>query len=153
MSDIGDVIRTSEQSARSSGTLGRENRNPQLETPTMGWAASALQLPSFVKGAVYADSARQAARINALAISKQEERKLLEERATLLDKKFEEELSREENNRLEYVRWSLGRIEDARHGAAIDALESHVEMYENVVGEIKRFREDLEERSIRKRRR
>lgn len=51
---------------------------------------------------------------------------LLDERQALLDKKFDGTITKSELNRLEYVRWSLDRIEDARYGENLDALAKKV---------------------------
>ena len=73
---------------------------------------------------------REAGRLNALAATDKELNSLLEERKALLSKKLVSgELSRDDLDRLEYVRWSLDRIEDARHGAALDRLQSLVDAY------------------------
>jgi len=42
----------------------------------------------------------------------------------VLDKKFAEIITRKEENRLEYVRWSLDRIEDAKYGQSLELLEA-----------------------------
>ena len=57
---------------------------------------------------------------------------LLDERKSLLAKKLSAgALSRDEADRLEYVRWSLDRIEDARHGHVLDRLQGLVDAYKN----------------------
>ena len=86
---------------------------------------------------LYADISRRAGRLNAANISDREFDHLLLERQLLLDKKFNETITRSEMIRLEYVRWQLDRIEDARHGETLDALEVLVNQYE-------RFRDDIE---------
>lgn len=79
---------------------------------------------------------------------------LLRERERLLMKKFEGTITRKESNRLEYVRWSLDRIDDARHGQGLEALESAVSRYEDVLTGLRSLGLQLEERlpSSRKRR-
>jgi hypothetical protein len=79
---------------------------------------------------IHAITARLAGRLNATKISEEEHQALLLERQKLLDKKLTGEIAPRESNRLEYVRWSLDRIEDAKHGAALDTLEVAVEHYE-----------------------
>jgi len=49
------------------------------------------------------------------AYTESEQQQLLDERQTLLDKKFDGSITRQEANRLEYVRWTLDRIELARY--------------------------------------
>jgi hypothetical protein len=77
-----------------------------------------------------------AARMNAAAVKEEERQKLLDERQHLLDLKFSGKATKPMLNRLEYVRWSLDRIEDARHGPALDVLEAQVERFEEFRKEI-----------------
>jgi len=81
--------------------------------------------------------ARVAGRANAAAVSDDEVKAHLAERALLLRKKFETSLTPGEERRLTYVRWSLDRVEDARTGMQLDLLESHVADYENFLDEIR----------------
>ncbi|PBB93201.1 hypothetical protein CK215_04285 [Mesorhizobium sp. WSM3864] len=124
-----------------------------LEPPPQGWVASALESPNLSRGSLFATSARLAARLNATIISPTETQDLLRTRQALLDKLFEGTITRSEQNKLEYVRWSLDRIEDAQKGQSLDLLETQVEAFENVVSELKKFYDQLDERSIRKSRR
>ncbi len=102
--------------------------------------SSELLLPEL-KGGHHAPgfdaASRIAGRINAAAISKAEHDAFLSERADLLQKKYEAGLTKAESNRLEYVRWSLDRIEDAKFGADYDIFDAAVSEYESVLGEIK----------------
>ncbi len=93
----------------------------------------------------YALAARVAGRINAASISDDEHQALLDERRALLDKKFAGNMSRKDQNRLNYVRWSLDRIEDAKNGFVLDALESAVAQYEQLHDDIQNFRLQLEQ--------
>jgi hypothetical protein len=88
-------------------------------------------------------ASRMAGRINASAISKAEQDAFLAERAALLKKKYESGLAGREANRLEYVRWSLDRIEDAKYGGDLDVLDSAVSQYEDFLGETKTLRESI----------
>jgi hypothetical protein len=101
---------------------------------------------------IYAATSRRAGRINASKISEEEREQLLMERQSLLDKKFEGVITRQEENRLQYVRWSLDRIEDARYGFSIDKLEDVVARYENFLKEIRALHDDLERHAGRKKR-
>jgi len=92
---------------------------------------------------VYAAASRRAGRINASNISGAEHEALLLERQLLLDKKFNRSISRKESNRLEYVRWSLDRIEDAKHGWAMDVLEHSIGSYEQFSEDLKSLRDQL----------
>lgn len=86
---------------------------------------------------------RRAARLNASKVSDEEIASLLAERQVLLDKHFDGTITRGERTRLEYVRWSLDRIEDAKHGAALDTLESHVERIEELAEQLDALRDQL----------
>lgn len=90
-----------------------------------------------------AAQARLAGRINAASVSEDEERALMAERASLLNKKFETSLTKAEGRRLEYIRWSLDRIEDARSGSHLDMLESRVAEYEGFLDEIRTLQEKI----------
>jgi hypothetical protein len=97
-----------------------------------------LKVPSFNGyGEVYAAASRRAGRINAANIPDSEHKALLLERQLLLDKKFAGSISRKEVNRLEYVRWSLDRIEDAKYGPIADVLEHSISSYEHFSADIK----------------
>jgi len=119
---------------------------PIEESPTRDYRSSEnsaqtslLESPpnfTFSRGLV-AQASRRAGRLNAASISGQEVENLLSERQLLLDKKFNGTMTQLESNRLDYVRWSLDRIEDAREGHSLDALEAWVSQYEQ-------FRADLE---------
>src|SRR6267142_4796435 len=93
-------------------------------------STSVQSLPTFDRySQMYALKSRMAGRINAAGISDEEHQVLLRERQRLLDKKLAGEISAKESNRLEYVRWSLDRIEDAKYGQALDILEGSVAKY------------------------
>lgn len=98
----------------------------------VGGNVGALGLPAFA----YAESARMAGRLNASVATDEELAELLRERAALLDKYFAKTITPKESNRLQYVRWSLDRIEDARFGHRLDTLDAVVSQYE-------RFFEDV----------
>ena len=84
----------------------------------------------------YALTARLAGRLNAASISPAELRNLLDERQLLIDRQLAGDITRKETIRLEYVRWSLDRIEDAKHGLALDRLEGYLERYETLLQEL-----------------
>lgn len=112
------------------------NAKPEIQFGTAGLSLNPVNLPVF-GSEVHAATARKAGRVNANAITESELEALLAERQALLDKVFDEAATRSDHNRLAYVRWSLDRIEDARHGEHLDRLEEIVVRYE-------RFRKDLE---------
>ncbi|MBR8308748.1 hypothetical protein KDX25_20305 [Burkholderia cenocepacia] len=68
---------------------------------------------------------------------------LLSERQQLLDKQFSGVITKSESNRLDYVRWSLDQIEDARYGASLDVLESSVARYESFLESVQQLKNDL----------
>ena len=76
-------------------------------------------------------------------ISNQERDALLLERQLLLDRKFEGTITRAETIRLDYVRWSLDRIEDARHGEALDAIEELAARYEMFQADLEVLQREL----------
>lgn len=92
---------------------------------------------------IYAATAREAGRINAAKISQQEYQNWLDERQALLDKKFAGTMTRVESNRLQYVLWSLDRIEDARHGAELEHLELLASSLESFQSSVEQLRSDL----------
>lgn len=103
-----------------------------------------LKVPSFAGyGEVYAAASRRAGRLNAANISETEHKALLLERQLLLDKKLSGSISRKDSNQLEYVRWSLDRIEDAKHGFAMDVLEHSISSYEQFSDDLKLLHSDL----------
>jgi hypothetical protein len=113
--------------------------------------ATALNVPDFgARGPMYAVASRLAGRINAAGISEAEHKELLQKRQLLLDKKLGGTISRKEANQLEYVRWSLDRIEDARNGAALDKLEDAVSLYERFVSDVQAFNEQLVQQTRRR---
>jgi hypothetical protein len=73
----------------------------------------------------------------------EEWRALLAERQQLLDKKFAQTITKSELNRLDYVRWSLDQIEDAKYGVALDVLESSISHYESFLNEVQQLNRDL----------
>ncbi|WP_156392748.1 hypothetical protein [Rhizobium sp. Root482] len=116
------------------------------------WTTDPLVLPRLNTRSAYAAGAKAAARLNATTATAKEEEDLLSERQRLLDRLFSGEITTEEKNRLDYVRWSLDRIEDARHGATLDALEIQADAYESFVVEVNKFYEQLNSRVQRPKR-
>jgi hypothetical protein len=93
---------------------------------------------------IYAITAKRAGRLNASKTTTQEHESLLRERQNLLDKQFAGTISKKESNRLEYVRWSLDRIEDAQYGEALDTLEAAVSQYERIENQLQDLHVQLE---------
>jgi hypothetical protein len=101
----------------------------------------------FLGNAVFAETSRSAGRLNAAFIPPSEEQAFRNEREQLLDLKFAGTITRQQENRLQYVRWTLDRIEDARDGRALDDLESLIDRYEMLVDEIQGLRAQIERAS------
>lgn len=94
---------------------------------------------------VFAATARIAGRLNAAHISPAEVTSLLQEHQALVDKVLEGKITRREQNRLTYVRWSLDRIEDAKSGSGLDVLENHVDRYEEILRDMRILQDQLSE--------
>jgi hypothetical protein len=105
---------------------------------------------NYAEAEAYAATSRMAGRINAATVSEQEYKSYLRERQALLDKKLGGTITKKEANRLEYVRWSLDRIEDARYGQTLDALESSVARYEQFLADVQKLDEQLRQFTRRK---
>jgi hypothetical protein len=99
-----------------------------------------------------AASARRVGRLSTAAISLGEEEELHQERQRLLDKKFAGILTRSEENRLSYVRWSLERIEDARVGPLLDEIETRLLQYEKLARDIASLKDILQSSTSRRHR-
>jgi hypothetical protein len=97
--------------------------------------------------------ARLTARLNASKVSDVEAKAWLEEREQLVSKQLEGTITKKELARLDYVRWSLDRIEDGKHGAVLDGLESHIIQFEKVANQLSRLNNDLHGAEKTKRRR
>lgn len=114
---------------------------PRDERPT---TSSISDFPTFDPLAqAHAVTSRRAGRINAASVSDEEHEALLRERQSLLDKKFAGTISRREELRLEYVRWSLDRIDDAKYGQDLDVLEAYTAEYENFLSYIETLSKEL----------
>ena len=103
---------------------------------------SILDMPTF-QAPERVEAARMAGRMNAASTSSYELNALLAERSTLLDKKFNGSMSKSEANRLELVRWSIDRIEDARFGFELDHLETMTERYEQLMTSLQKLGEQI----------
>lgn len=90
-----------------------------------------------------AATARIAGRLSAAKIPQHEVNQWLRERSLLLDKKLSGSLSAKEARRLQYVRWTLDRIDDARYGIALDKLEEAVRLQEEMAAKIQALTTEL----------
>jgi hypothetical protein len=109
---------------------------------------SEIKFPEFgAYTGTRAETARIAARIAASQVSEAEYQAFLHERQNLLDKLFNKTITRREEIRLEYVRWSLDRIEDAKHGSDLDRIEDSITRYEHFREELDQFKVALDRAS------
>lgn len=88
-----------------------------------------------------------AARWNARKTPAAEIERWFREHAALSLKEVEGTLTEEEALHLNYVRWNLNRIEDARVGPQLDKLEEAIDRYEGFLAEIRGFTADLDRRA------
>ncbi len=99
---------------------------------------------------IWALTARQAQRLNAASVSQHELNDLLKERQNLLDRKFSQTMSDADAIRLEYVQWSLDRIEDAQTGGLLDLLENKILQFEDLVESIRDLQQQIDHLSKKK---
>lgn len=119
------------------GRLPVDPASPSIVSAAVA-PSTTLRVPNFGdRGEVYAVTSKLAGRMNAASISETEHQRLLDERQQLLDKFFDRSITKREQTRLEYVRWSLDRIEDAKYGSVLDILDDAVSMYENFSADVK----------------
>lgn len=121
------------------GPTRQEAASREQANATSNASLSRLGMPEDL----YAIASKRAGRVNAASISEKDLQDLLDERQRLLDRFFNETITRKETIRLEYVRWQLDLIEDARHGAAMDMLETLVSEYERFSSDIEKLHRDL----------
>ena len=119
---------------------------------TSGSNVALLTPPRNRDDSLNAIAARRAGRVNAASIKEAEVDKLHAERKSLINKKFLGVISNSEERRLALVRWNLDRIQDARHGETLDALESAVSLYESIGEEISFLMKELERHAPKGRR-
>lgn len=107
-------------------------------------ASSSFGAPNFGSlSKIFVIANKKAERLNAAEISEEEQQSLLEERQLLLDKLFDGVITRTETNRLNYIKWSLDRIEDAKHGDSLDRIEEFVTRYERFERHLHSFQNQL----------
>ena len=123
---------------------------PQASTASLsGSGVSAF--PSFDLGRGQAEVAKNAGRLNAAAIPPEEERALVERHRQLVAKKLAGTITKNDAAMLAYVRWSLDRIADAKHGDALDRLEGQIRQYEDFAESLQRFEQQLRHEASRRR--
>ena len=129
---------STDDTSTSQGVLNFEGTEGVIPSPSaQSTTVELAQFKNFGDAYTYAQTAKLAGRLNAASVSDEEQKSLLVERQSLLDKKFTGTITRKESNRLEYVRWSLDRIEDAKHGQTLDVIEGAVARYEHFFDELK----------------
>src|SRR6266478_6265860 len=102
--------------------VGGETASVTATPPTEATvtAFTPLSAPSAaLYGSAYAITSRLLARLNTTTVKKREYDALLKERQKLIDKKFAGSMTSQDENRLEYVRWSLDRIQDVTAGPSL----------------------------------
>lgn len=87
---------------------------------------------------------RAAARKIALLTTDEEYQELLGEHRRLVEKRFKDGLARSEELRLQLLRWTLDRIEDARYGHDLDLLERLTAAHEYIASNVARATDELE---------
>jgi hypothetical protein len=100
-----------------------------------------IEVPAY--NDLYAAASRAAGRLNASAVSEEEHLSLLDERKTLVVKELAGRITRKEAVRLQYIRWSLDRIDDAKHGQDLDRLEQAVVEYERFLSDLEDLKRDI----------
>jgi hypothetical protein len=129
-------------------------RNDSMSSPAndTNYGASAVIETPVKQIDTTHQAARLAGRLNASAVSDAERDALLAERVQLLDKLDAGTITRKEEIRLEYVRWSLDRIEDARHGPAMDRLEAQIDEFQKLAKRLMGLRDNLDGIATKRRR-
>jgi hypothetical protein len=131
------VITTTPEKSATFKTISFGPRASEYDSPRRALSTGTIA------ASVTSISVRQAGRVNALSVSDREHADLLQERAALLKQKMSAPLSQRQADRLEYVRWSLDRIEDARHGHQLDRLEALVSAYQDAIRHVQQLNADL----------
>jgi hypothetical protein len=119
--------------------------------PLSGASVTEFTPLSAPSASAYAVASRLLGRLNTTMVEPQELKDLLRERQQLLDKKFDRSITRQEENRLEYIRWSLERIEDARSGQSLDVLEGLVGGYRQFISDMNTFGSQLQRAASKRR--
>ena len=136
------------------GPQGQVFGSDSMQSPTKdtrGASEAIIETPVRYTDVTH-QAARLAGRLNASAVTDAERDSLLTERAALLEKVIAGTISRSEQFRLDYVRWSLDRIEDAKHGPALDRLEAQVEEFKKLAEKLQGMSSNLQSASRKNRR-
>lgn len=114
------------------------------------WTTTPLNVPDSKYSQLVDISSKAAGRMRAASISQEEIDKLLLDRSRILDKLEADTATLSDLRRLEYVRWSLDRIEDAKHGPQLDLVEKGIQQYERFVADLENVISQLENRATSK---
>jgi hypothetical protein len=87
--------------------------------------------------------AKLTARANASKVPDAEVKALYAERQQLVKKQLEGTITDMEKIRLDYVRWSVDRIDDGKHGRSLDQLESHIAEFGKLANQLRQLHEGL----------
>jgi hypothetical protein len=128
---------------RSRRSTSSSARTENLESRPSTTTLSSFHPQSPVQAPLQTVAAKVAGRQNAKLISKSEVQALEKERHTLLDRLFDGTITRKEKHRLEYVRWSLDRVDDALMGEDLDKLDGAVEVYERLSSDLQKLADQL----------
>ncbi len=119
----------------------------EVPDPVRGAAStSGVSFPDFAarNDPATLSAARLAGRMNAASVSQDEVDALLRERQRLIDKTLDGTITRQQQNRLSYIEWTLDRVEDARHGEFLDTMEAHITRYETLLTDLEQLRSKLD---------
>jgi hypothetical protein len=115
---------------------------------------SEVASPDFSRynGARSSSTALATARMSARQVDPSEVDRLMSEHRRLAQQKILGVFSHRDEVRLEYVRWSLDRIEDAVSGAELDMLSAEVALYRQLGKDLQSLRESVDALNVRQRR-
>lgn len=106
---------------------------------------------SYGLGAGMANAGQAGVRTLVLAQMGQREAALYEEHGALVERSFEVGLSAKEQRRLDYVRWQLHQLQDARQGQRLEEVGSRAREYAAFAEEVARLKADLLDRLPKRR--
>lgn len=119
-------------------------------TQPMGVPSGTLE-GTYGLGAALANAGDGGVRTLVLTQLGQREAALYEEHGALVDRSFEVGLSPKEQRRLDYVRWQLHQVQDARQGQRLEELGSRAREYAAFAEEVARLKADLLDRLPKRR--
>lgn len=100
--------------------------------------------PIFHNGATQERNVRISREL-ASAVSEEEEARLRERYQALTRKDLSDEpMARGERAALKMIAWKLDRIEDSRHGPALDRLEHYIQLHRSITADMAQLAESVE---------